>query len=107
LRHLPAALIVLKLLQAVAYGDAAAPATTIVMEDFMFAPVTLTVSAGSTVTWTNQPEEPHIVASESGLCRSAALDGNQSFPSTSINPALTATRVPSAHGWNHRGAVTA
>lgn len=104
-RHLPAALIVLALMQAVAYGDAAAPAASIVMaKDFMFAPVALTVAAGSTVTWTNQDEEPHTVVSEGGLFRSAALDTNQSFsfrfdkPGTyryacSIHPRMVGTIV--------------
>jgi plastocyanin len=105
LRHLPAPLIVLALMHAVAFADAAAPAASIVMaKDFMFAPVALTVSAGSTVTWTNQDEEPHTVVSESGLFRSAALDTNQSFslrfdkPGTyryacSIHPRMVGTIV--------------
>jgi plastocyanin len=60
---------------------AAAPeGSTIVMaKDFMFAPTSLTVVAGSTVTWTNKDDEPHTVVSEGGLFRSAALDTNESF----------------------------
>jgi plastocyanin len=53
--------------------------TIVVAKAFMFSPVTLTVSAGSTVTWTNHGEEPHTVASDSGLFRSGALDSNESF----------------------------
>jgi len=59
---------------------AAAQGSTIVMaKDFMFAPTSLTVATGSTVTWTNRDEEPHSVVSESGLFRSGALDTNESF----------------------------
>jgi len=60
-------------------AQAAAEGSTIVMaKDFMFAPTSLTVAAGSTVTWTNRDDEPHSVVSESGLFRSGALDTNES-----------------------------
>jgi plastocyanin len=58
----------------------AADSSTIVMaKDFMFAPTSLTVPAGSTVTWTNRDEEPHTVVSDIGLFRSGAMDTNESF----------------------------
>jgi len=61
-------------------AGAAQEGSTIVMaKDFMFAPTSLTVAAGSTVTWTNKDGEPHTVVSEGGLFRSAALDTNESF----------------------------
>jgi plastocyanin len=64
----------------VSHADAAAASPTIVMaKDFMFAPASMTIAAGSTVTWTNRDDEPHTVVSESGLFRSAALDTNESF----------------------------
>jgi len=85
---------------------AAAPEGSIVVmaKDFMFAPTSLTVAAGSTVTWTNRDEEPHTVVSEGGLFRSAALDTNESFsfrfekPGTyrytcSIHPRMVGTIV--------------
>lgn len=53
--------------------------TVVVAREFMFAPVTLTVKAGSTVTWTNKDDEPHTVASDTGLFRSGALDTNDTF----------------------------
>jgi plastocyanin len=58
-----------------------APAITIniSMKDFMFVPPSLTVKAGSTVTWTNLDQEPHTVVSTSGLFRSGALDTRESF----------------------------
>jgi plastocyanin len=51
----------------------------IVVKNFMFQPMSLTVKAGSTVTWTNVDEEPHTVVSSSGLFRSNALDTKDSF----------------------------
>jgi plastocyanin len=87
-------------------APAAAPdSSTIVMaKDFMFAPTSLAVAAGSTVTWTNKDDEPHTVVSDSGLFRSAALDTNESFsfrfdkPGTyryacSIHPRMVGTIV--------------
>lgn len=54
-------------------------ASIVVARSFMFAPASLTVKAGSTVTWTNHDQEPHSVASDSGLFRSGALDTDESF----------------------------
>jgi plastocyanin len=51
----------------------------IVVKNFMFQPMSLTVKAGSTVTWTNLDEEPHTVVSSSGQFRSNALDTKDSF----------------------------
>jgi plastocyanin len=53
--------------------------TKIVVKDFMFTPMSLTVKAGSTVTWANMDEEPHTVVSNTGLFHSGALDTNESF----------------------------
>jgi plastocyanin len=57
----------------------AADANVVLARDFMFAPRSLTVRAGSTVTWTNRDPEPHTVVSGDGLFRSGALDTNDSF----------------------------
>jgi plastocyanin len=67
-----------------AIGDDAATKGTgaairISAKDFMFSPATVTVKAGSTVTWTNLDEEPHTVFSDAGLFRSSALDTKDSF----------------------------
>jgi plastocyanin len=54
----------------------AADATTIVMaRDFMFAPTSLTVKAGSTVTWTNKDDEPHTVVRATGLLLRSGAPG--------------------------------
>jgi plastocyanin len=78
--------------------------TKILVKDFMFAPTSLTVNAGSTVTWANMDDEPHTVVSDTGLFRSGAMDTNESFsfkfdkPGTyhftcSIHPRMVGTIV--------------
>jgi plastocyanin len=54
-------------------------ATTIVMKDFDFSPMVLTVKAGTTVTWKNLDGEPHTVVSPDGIFRSHALDQGDIF----------------------------
>jgi plastocyanin len=53
--------------------------TKIAVKDFMFNPTTLTVKAGSTVTWTNMDDEPHTVVSDTGMFKSGGMDTNESF----------------------------
>jgi plastocyanin len=82
---------------------AAAPAI-VIARDFMFAPTTITIKAGSIVPWKNTDDEPHTVVSDSGLFRSGALDTNEAFsfrfdqPGTyhyacSIHPRMVGTIV--------------
>jgi len=56
-----------------------APAQEIALKAFAFAPSSITVRSGTTVTWKNFDEEPHTVVSTTGLFRSDALDQNDSF----------------------------
>jgi|SRR5579862_2201688 len=57
-----------------------APQTnSVVMKNFDFSPMSLTIKAGSSVTWKNLDGEPHTVTSVDGLFRSGALDQNDSF----------------------------
>jgi plastocyanin len=61
-------------------SNAAPPdSTQIVIKDFMFGPNSLTIKAGSTVTWVNKDDEPHSVVSDTGLFRSGAVDTNETF----------------------------
>jgi plastocyanin len=62
-----------------ASGAEADGGARVFIKDFMFAPTALTVKAGSVVSWTNQDNEPHTVASDAGVFRSGALDTNESF----------------------------
>jgi plastocyanin len=66
--------------------SAAPPANRITIKDFMFAPASLTIRAGTTVTWLNEDEEPHTVVSASGLFRSKAIDTQESFTFTFEKP---------------------
>ncbi|MFI5778899.1 cupredoxin family copper-binding protein [Nocardia sp. NPDC051570] len=43
------------------------------IENFAFAPATLSVRAGTAVTWTNKDEEPHTVADKNGGFHSPGL----------------------------------
>lgn len=73
---LPLALLAVSL---AASASASAGDATIVMKNFDFAPMALTVKPGTTVTWKNLDEEPHTVVSTDGLFRSRALDENDVF----------------------------
>jgi plastocyanin len=54
----------------------------IVLKNFHFAPMALSIPAGTTVVWKNLDGEPHTVVSDSGLFRSGGLDQNDSFTFT-------------------------
>lgn len=67
---------------AAAAGSSVARAQTpgaVVIKNFMFTPMAITVKAGSTVTWKNLDGEPHTVVNDAGLFRSAALDQNDTY----------------------------
>jgi plastocyanin len=75
---------------------------TVVMSNFAFTPMAITVPVGTTVSWTNKDGEPHTVTSLEGLFRSGALDTDESFKFTfskagiykyvcSIHPRMTGT----------------
>jgi plastocyanin len=76
----------------------------IVIKDFMFMPMSLTIKAGSTVIWANKDDEPHTVVSDARLFRSGAVDTDETFtfkfdkPGTyhftcSIHPRMVGTIV--------------
>jgi plastocyanin len=60
-------------------AEEAASPPTVELRDFMFAPASLTVNAGSTVRWVNRDEEPHTVVAADGSFRSGALDTGQAY----------------------------
>jgi plastocyanin len=60
-------------------GAADEAAIQVSAKGFMFTPASLTVKAGTTVTWVNLDDEPHTVFSDSGLFRSSALDTQEHF----------------------------
>lgn len=58
---------------------AGAHSGTIVLKNFHFAPTSMIIVAGTTVTWLNLDSEPHTVVSVDGLFRSGGLDQNDTF----------------------------
>jgi plastocyanin len=85
-RHILVTLAALLALAPAAATSAAPPANQITIKDFMFAPASLTIKAGTTVTWLNEDEEPHTVVSASGLFRSKAIDTKENFTYTFDKP---------------------
>jgi plastocyanin len=82
----------------------AADSAKVLIKDFMFMPMSVTVKTGATVSWVNMDDEPHTIVSDTGLFRSSGLDTNESFsykfdkPGTyhiacSIHPRMVATIV--------------
>lgn len=63
--------------QLVATGTGAAP--QVMIDNFVFSPVPLTVKIGTTVTWINHDDIPHTVDSTQGKFKSAALDTDDKF----------------------------
>ncbi len=61
-----------------ALADAPAK-NTVEIHDFKFAPGTLTVHVGDSVTWINRDQTPHTVADADKTFRSAALDTDDKF----------------------------
>ncbi len=70
------------------------------IDNFAFAPATLTVPVGTTVTWTNHDEEPHTVVANDGSFRSPGLDGKTTFSFT-FTKAGTYDYICSIHPFMH------
>ena len=62
--------------------EKASSPTEIRVDNFSFAPETLTVSINSTVTWVNKDDVPHVIASNDGLFKSKALDTDEKYSFT-------------------------
>jgi plastocyanin len=65
---------------------AAASPATVKIDNFTFAPATLTVTAGTTVTWKNEDDSPHRIGDKNGTFKSAALDTDDTFSHTFAAP---------------------
>jgi plastocyanin len=69
--------------------EAAAPITTaaeVRVDNFTFSPPTLTVMAGTTVTWVNGDDIPHTIAAKDRSFRSKTLDTDGRFSFTFKTP---------------------
>jgi plastocyanin len=65
-----------------AVSAAAASPATVKIDNFAFAPATLTITVGTTVTWKNEDDSPHRIGDKDGTFKSAALDTDDSFSHT-------------------------
>jgi plastocyanin len=59
--------------------EAKASTIEVRVDNFTFAPETLTVAVNSTVTWINKDDVPHVIASNDGLFKSKALDTDDQY----------------------------
>jgi amicyanin len=83
LRHgLRATLVIVTVIAVLASGQALAAEAQVKIANFTFDPPTLTVKAGTTVTWVNADDIPHLVSEKDGNFRSSALDTNDKFSQT-------------------------
>ena len=84
--------------------QAAAKTVEIKIDNFSFAPGTVTVAAGTRVTWTNHDDIPHTAVSTDGVFKSKVMDTDEKFSYTfttpgtfpyfcSIHPKMTGTIV--------------
>jgi plastocyanin len=79
---------VVLLVAAATFAARSAPATDpeVDIDQFTFAPQRITVKAGTTVTWANEDDVPHTIASSSKLFKSRALDTGDKFSFTFMTP---------------------
>jgi plastocyanin len=71
----------------VIFARADAPADAVSIDNFTFTPQTLTVKAGTTVTWTNKDDIPHGIAwTNNAFTRSQALDTDDKYTLTFSKP---------------------
>jgi plastocyanin len=66
---------------------AASPeAVQVKIDNFSFTPPTLTVKAGTQITWTNEDDIPHTVVSDDQNFKSKVLDTDEKFTFTASKP---------------------
>jgi plastocyanin len=73
---------------ALGVARAAAPGSAVSIDNFTFNPAPIVVSAGSTVTWTNNDDVPHTVRADDASFHSAALDTGDSFKFVFTKPGV-------------------
>jgi plastocyanin len=73
--------------QAAGSPDNSPKGIEIKIDNFSFGPMTMTVAAGTTVTWTNNDDVPHTVVSDDKTTfKSKALDTDEKFSYTFTKP---------------------
>jgi plastocyanin len=69
------------------WAQNAAPPGAVSIDNFTFTPASLTVKAGTTVTWTNKDDIPHgIASSNNAFKKSKALDTDDNYSFTFTTP---------------------
>jgi len=63
-------------------GNANAADAQVKIANFTFEPPVLTLKVGTTVTWVNDDDIPHLVSEKDGKFRSSALDTGDKFSQT-------------------------
>lgn len=71
---------------AMSSGDKPASGAEVKIDNFSFGPASVTVPAGTTITWTNHDDVPHVVASDDKIFKSKALDTDDRFSFTFTKP---------------------
>ena len=56
------------------------------IDNFSYGPATITVAAGTTITWTNRDDIPHTVVSTDGAFKSKVMDTDEKFFYTFAKP---------------------
>ena len=59
--------------------------SSVTIDNFTFVPQQVTVKTGTTITWTNQDDIPHAIASSAKIFKSKALDTGDKFSFTFTN----------------------
>ncbi len=62
--------------------EKAATSADVKIDNFSFGPATLSVTVGTTVTWTNRDDIPHTVVSTDKVFKSKVLDTDEKFSFT-------------------------
>lgn len=63
-----------------------APSPEVTIDNFSFTPATITVTAGTTVTWINHDDVPHTVTADDRQFASKALDTDDRFSHAFATP---------------------
>lgn len=67
-------------------GSPSSATNEIKIDNFSFTPPTVTVAAGTTVTWTNSDDVPHTIVSDDKVFKSKVLDTDEKFSYTFSKP---------------------
>ena len=66
--------------------EKSSPPIEITIDNFSFTPPSVTVKAGTQITWTNRDDIPHTVVSSDFVFKSKALDTDDKFSFTFTTP---------------------